>query len=153
MRLTVLIVIAAVFGLMGPAHAVDISPQANREYLAAFAKKPDVIARPSGLLYRVIKSGSGQTPAPDDTVTVVYKGTMIDGFVFDQTKSGETSKLPANKVIQGWQEALSLMKVGDEWEIVVPSSLGYGAARAGNISSNQTLTFTLQLIDVQHPRP
>src|SRR6267142_5841900 len=102
MRLTVLIVIAAVFGLMGPAHAGDISPQANREYLAAFAKKPDVIARPSGLLYRVIKSGSGQTPAPDDTVTVVYKGTMIDGFVFDQTKSGETSKLPANKVIQGW---------------------------------------------------
>jgi len=153
MRLSILVVLAAVFGLVGPAYAGDISPQANREYLAAFAKKPDVIARPSGLLYRVIKSGSGETPAPEDTVTVVYKGTMVDGYVFDQTKSGETSKLGANKVIQGWQEALSLMKVGDEWEIVVPPSLAYGANRAGNISPNQTLTFTLQLIGVQHPRP
>ena len=153
MRLKILMALAAVFGLVAQAYAGDISPQANREYLAAFAKKPDVIARPSGLLYRVIKSGSGQTPAPEDIVTVVYKGTMVDGFVFDQSKSGETTKLPANKVIQGWQEALSLMKVGDEWEIVVPANLAYGANRAGNISPNQTLTFTLQLMDVQRPRP
>ena len=153
MRLTIFVVLAAVFGLIGAAYAGDISPQANREYLAAFAKKPDVITRPSGLLYRVIKSGSGETPVPEDTVSVVYKGTMVDGFVFDQTKPGEATELPANKVIPGWQEALSLMKVGDQWEIVVPSNLGYGANRAGNISPNQTLTFTLQLIAIQHHRP
>ena len=153
MRLSILVVLAAVFGLMQPAYAGDISPQANREYLAAFAKKPDVIARPSGLLYRVIKSGSGETPAPEDTVTVTFKGTMVDGFVFDQTKPGEPAKLGASKVIQGWKEALSLMKVGDEWEIVLPANLGYGTNRAGAISPNQTLTFTLELIAVQHPRP
>src|SRR5215831_17238199 len=94
----------------GEALAGDISPQANREYLAANAKKPGVVVLPSGLQYRVIKSGSGQTPAPEDTVTVSYKGAMVDGYVFDQTKPGETRNLPAGKVIPGWIEALSLMK-------------------------------------------
>jgi FKBP-type peptidyl-prolyl cis-trans isomerase len=153
MRLSIVVVLAAVFGLVTQAYAGDISPQANREFLAAFAKKPDVIARPSGLLYRVITPGSGESPDPDDTVTVVYKGEMVDGVVFDQTKAGETTKLPVNKVIPGWQEALSLMKVGDEWEIVVPSNLGYGAVRSGNISSNQNLFFRVHLLAVQHPRP
>ena len=153
MRLKILVALATVFGLMGQAHAGDISPQANREFLAAFAKKPDVIARPSGLLYRVITPGSGETPGPDDMVTVVYRGEMVDGVVFDQTKAGETTKLPVNKVIPGWQEALSLMKVGDEWEIVVPSKLGYGAVRSGSIPSNQNLVFRVHLVAVQHPRP
>jgi len=151
MRLAVGI-FAAVFFLASQAQAGDISPQANREFLAAYAKKPDVIMRPSGLLYRVISSGTGETPQPDDTVSVVYKGTMVDGIVFDQTKGSEPTKLGANQVIKGWQEALSLMKVGDEWEIVVPADLGYGAQRTDRIPSNQTLIFTMRLIAVQHPR-
>ena len=150
MRLAIWI-FAAAFTLVGQAHAGDISPQANREFLAAYAKKPDVVIRPSGLMYRVISSGTGETPRPDDTVTVAYKGTMVDGIVFDQTKAGETTKLPANQVIKGWQEALSLMKVGDEWELVVPSDLGYGAQRTDRIPSNQNLIFTMRLIAVQHP--
>lgn len=143
------------FGLAGPALGGDISPQANREYLAANAKKPGVTVRPSGLQYRVIKAGSGYTPAPTDLVTVSYKGALIDGTVFDQTKPGETRNLPAGKVIAGWVEALSLMKEGDEWELAVPSDLGYGAAGAGNgaIPSNQNLVFNLQLIAVIHVSP
>ena len=136
----------------GAALAGDISPQANREYLAANAKKTGVIVLPSGLQYRVIKSGSGETPGPDDVVTVSYKGQMVDGYVFDQTKPGETRNLPASKVIQGWQEALALMKAGDEWELVVPSALGYGENRSGPIAPNQTLIFDMQLIAVVHPR-
>jgi len=144
-------VFAAAFTLVGQAHAGDISPQANREFLAAYAKKPDVVIRPSGLMYRVINSGAGETPGPNDTVAVFYKGTMVDGLPFDQTKGNEPTKLPVGQVIPGWQEALPLMKVGDEWELVVPSALGYGAQRTDRIPSNQTLIFTMKLVGVQHP--
>jgi FKBP-type peptidyl-prolyl cis-trans isomerase FklB len=155
MRFRISVAIAA-FGLVvaGQALAGDISPQANREYLAANAKKPGVVVLPSGLQYRIIKSGAGQTPHPEDVVTVSYKGALVDGIVFDQTKPGETHNLPANKVIPGWVEALSLMKEGDEWELVIPSALGYGAARAGDkIPPNQVLVFDLQLIAVVRAKP
>ena len=132
-----------------PAFAGDISPQANREYLTANAMKPGVMVRPDGLQYRIIKSGNGRTPGPDDVVTVAYKGALVDGYVFDQTKPGETHDLPVARLIPGWQEALSLMKEGDEWELVVPSELGYGANRAGNVPSNQTLIFDMQLVAVK----
>jgi FKBP-type peptidyl-prolyl cis-trans isomerase FklB len=144
----------AAFGcaLAGQALAGDISPQANREFLAANAKKPGVVVLPSGLQYRVITSGSGQTPTANDAVTVFYKGTLVDGHIFEQIKPGETSSLPVGKLIPGWRQALSLMKEGDEWEIVIPSNLGYGAARTDAVPSNQTLIFDMQLIAVVHNR-
>jgi FKBP-type peptidyl-prolyl cis-trans isomerase len=131
----------------------DISREANREFLAANAAKPGVVVLPSGLQYRVVTQGSGRTPGPNDLVTVAYKGALVDGYVFDQTKPGETTNLSAARVIQGWREALSLMKEGDEWELVVPSALGYGAVRAGNgaIPANQTLVFQMHLIKVLAP--
>lgn len=149
MRLRFAAAIAAFgFVLAGPALAGDISPQANREYVAANLKKPGVVVLPSGVQYRVIQSGSGKTPTPDDVVTVSYKGTRVDGVVFDQTKPGETRNLPVGRVIAGWQEALSLMKEGDHWEIVIPSELAYGAAKSDAMPSNQVLTFDMQLIAV-----
>jgi FKBP-type peptidyl-prolyl cis-trans isomerase len=151
MRLRISAVIAALgFVLAGQARAGDISPQANREYLAANAAKPGVMVLPSGLQYRIVKSGAGQTPHPEDVVTVSYKGALVDGTVFDQTKPGETRNLPAGKVIPGWVEALSLMKEGDEWQLVIPSDLGYGATRAGNgaIPPNQVLVFDMHLVAV-----
>ena len=149
MRLRIAAAAAALgFAFAGHALAGDISPQANREYLAANAKKLGFVVLPSGLRYRVIKSGSGQTPTADDIVTVAYKGTLVDGYVFEQTKPGETKNLPAGQVIPGWKEALSLMKEGDEWELVIPSELAYGAARTEAIPSNQVLTFDMQLIAV-----
>lgn len=132
-----------------PAFAGDISPQANQEYLDANAKKAGTVVRPSGLQYRVVKTGTGKTPGPNDTVTVAYKGALVDGYVFDQTKPGQTHDLPVAKLIAGWQEALSLMKEGDEWELVIPASLGYGAQGAGTVPSNQTLIFDMQLIAVK----
>jgi len=135
-----------------PCLAGDISPQANRELLAANAKKAGVVVLPSGLQYRVIKSGNGQTPAAEDVVTVSYKGTRVDGYVFDSTKAGETRDLPVNKVIAGWTEALSMMKEGDEWEIVIPAKLAYGEERSGNDLWGQALTFDMQLVAVKHAK-
>jgi len=83
-------------------------------------------------------------------VNVTYKGWLIDGTVFDETPPGQTANFPAGALIPGWVEALQLMKEGDEWEIVVPSELGYGAQGAGGvIPPNQTLVFNMALLGVQ----
>jgi FKBP-type peptidyl-prolyl cis-trans isomerase FklB len=140
------------FAFAGPALAGDISPEANRELIAANAKKPGVMVLPDGLQYRVIKAGTGQTPTVDDTVTVSYKGTRVDGYVFDQTKPGETRNLAVSKLIPGWQEALSMMKEGDEWELLVPPKLAYGETRSDTSDMwGLALMFDMQLIAVVHP--
>jgi FKBP-type peptidyl-prolyl cis-trans isomerase len=134
-----------------PASAYDLGADSNKKFLADNAKKPGVISRPDGLQYRVIKSGNGATPTKaDDMVTVTYKGSLINGTVFDQTQAGQTATFPAGRLIPGWVEALSLMKEGDEWEIVIPSELGYGSAGAGGvIPPDQTLVFQMTLISVK----
>ena len=147
----VAVLLATGFG--GEAVAGDISPEANRELVIANAKKPGVIVLPNGLQYRVIKSGAGQTPTIDDTVTVSYKGTRVDGYVFDSTKPGETRSLPVRKLIPGWQAALSQMKEGDEWELLVPAKLAYGETRSDGGSDlwGLALMFDMTLVAVVHP--
>jgi len=153
MHLRMIAAAALGLALAGPALAGDISPEANRELIAAHAKKPGVTVLPNGLQYRVIKTGTGQTPTADDTVTVSYKGTRVDGYVFDETKPGETRNLPVSKLIPGWKEALSMMKEGDEWELLVPAKLAYGETRNDGSSDlwGQALVFDMQLIAVVHP--
>src|SRR5262249_39718697 len=109
-----------------PATQSDMSPEGNQKFLADNAKKAGVTTRPSGLQYRVIKQGAGKSPTVNDVVNVTYKGWLIDGTVFDQTQPGQQASFPAGALIPGWVEALQLMKEGDEWEIVIPSDLGYG---------------------------
>jgi FKBP-type peptidyl-prolyl cis-trans isomerase len=134
----------------GAGQAADLGPEANEKYLADNAKKDGVKVTPSGLQYRVIKAGAGKSPsAPTDNVTVTYKGSLITGQVFDQTPPGQTATFPAGALIPGWVEALQMMKEGDEWEIVIPSKLGYGEAGAGGvIPPNQTLVFEMGLLKV-----
>jgi FKBP-type peptidyl-prolyl cis-trans isomerase len=135
------------------ANSYNLSAEANRKFLADNAMKEGVIRLPSGLQYRVIKSGSGKrVTSGDDMVTVTYKGQLINGKVFDQTPPGQTATFPAGRLINGWVQALSLMKEGDEWELVIPSELGYGAAGAPpDIPANQTLLFDMTLISVAVP--
>ena len=126
--------------------AYDLSPESNAKFLTDNAAKPGVTQHPSGLQYRVIKAGTGISPTPDDLVTVTYKGNLIDGTVFDQTEPGQTAEFPAGGLIQGWVLALQIMKEGDEWELVIPAEIGYGATGAGGvIPPNQTLVFTMGL--------
>jgi FKBP-type peptidyl-prolyl cis-trans isomerase FklB len=109
-----------------PEASYDLSAAANARFLADNAAKPGVRKTADGLQYRVIKAGAGKTPqSPDDMVSVTYKGWMINGKVFDQTH-GAPATFPAGALIPGWVEALSMMKEGDEWELVIPSDLGYG---------------------------
>ena len=130
--------------------AYDTSPDANKRFLADYAARKGVTKLPDGLMYRVIKSGDGAPVKNDsDLVTVFYKGSLINGKVFDQTKEGEPAQFPAGGLIPGWVEALKLMKTGDSWELVLPSDLGYGSEGAGgDIPPNQTLVFTMTLVKV-----
>ena len=104
----------------------------------------------------VLKAGKGATAKATDNVEVHYRGMLIDGKVFDESfkgkvpgKGDETVRFAANRVIKGWTEALQLMKEGDEWELYIPSTLGYGTRGTGaDIGPNATLIFKVQLIKV-----
>ena len=128
----------------------DLTPKSNDKYLTDFAAKPGAIKTQDGLEYRVIKAGTGKQPQSGaDMVTVFYKGALINGKVFDQTQPGKPASFPAGALIPGWIEALSLMKEGDHWEIVLPSWLGYGPQGAGDdIPPDQTLVFDMTLVKV-----
>ena len=130
----------------------DTSSESNARFLDDYAKRPGVTKLPDGLMYRVLKAGSGpQVQKDNDVVTVFYKGALINGKVFDQTKQEEHAQFPAGALIPGWVEALKLMKTGDTWELAIPSELGYGPSGAGDsIPPNQTLVFTLSLVKVEY---
>ena len=122
------------------------------EFLAANAKKEGVKTTASGLQYRIIKSGAGKAPKAGDTVTVHYKGQLIDGKVFDSSyERGEPVEFQVGEVIPGWDEALLLMHEGDVWEVAIPSALAYGERAAGPIPPSSVLVFELELQKVGAP--
>ncbi len=120
-------------------------------FLAANAKKEGVKTLPSGLQYKVIKSGAGKSPKATDTVKVHYHGTLIDGTVFDSSvERGQPTTFAVNQVIPGWTEALQLMKEGDKWQVYIPSKLAYGERGAGGkIGPNSTLIFDVELLSIE----
>jgi FKBP-type peptidyl-prolyl cis-trans isomerase FklB len=125
--------------------------QDGKAFLEANAKKEGVITTASGLQYKVLKSGSGPSPTLNSTVTTNYRGTLIDGREFDSSyKRGQPASFPVKGVIKGWTEALQLMKVGDKWELYIPSDLAYGASqRSELIQPNSTLVFELELLGIK----
>ncbi len=144
----------ALFTVSAQAADPALSDAANAAYLKANAAKRGVVVEPSGLQYNIIHSGFGKRPVGTDTVNCYYKGMMINGKVFDATEPGYPAQFTVNKLIPGWTEALQLMREGDEWHLVIPPNLAYGARGAGNgaIPPGQVLDFDLTLISVQAPR-
>lgn len=121
-------------------------------YLESNKKKKGVVTLPSGLQYKVLKSGEGKvSPKATDTVVTHYHGTLIDGTVFDSSYDrGETVSFPVNRVIPGWTEALQLMKAGDKWQLVIPSRLAYGNRGVPpQIKPGSTLVFDVELISIK----
>ena len=113
-------------------------------------KKPGVITLPSGLQYKVLKEGAGQSPMPKSRVKTHYKGTLMDGTVFDSSYDrGEPIVFGVKQVIRGWQEALVLMKPGAKWMLYIPPYLGYGERDSGPIPANSLLIFEIELISVE----
>ncbi|HEB82825.1 MAG TPA: FKBP-type peptidyl-prolyl cis-trans isomerase [Gammaproteobacteria bacterium] len=123
----------------------------GKAFLAENAKKPGVITTESGLQYKILATGDGKQPKETDIVTTHYKGTLIDGRVFDSSYDrGKPASFPVNGVIKGWTEALQLMHVGDKWQLFIPSDLAYGPTKRSElIEPNSTLIFEIELLDVK----
>ena len=120
-------------------------------FLAQNAKNEGVVTLPSGLQYKVLKSGNGATPKASDSVECHYEGRLISGTVFDSSyQRGETATFGLTQVIAGWVEALQLMKEGDKWQLFIPYNLAYGERGAGaQIPPFATLIFDVELIKVK----
>ncbi len=124
-------------------------------FLAANKAKPGVKEFPSGLQYKVLAEGSGDSPKAEDTCVVKYRGTLIDGTEFDNSEKapGGTASFPANRVIPGWTEALTHMKPGAKWQLFIPANLAYGEMGKGNIAPNSALLFDVELVSFTAPPP
>lgn len=122
----------------------------SKAFLEGNKRKEGIKTLPSGLQYKVLVEGSGKTPKSTDTVTVHYRGTLINGSEFDSSyKKGQPSTFQVNGVIRGWSEALQLMKGGSKWQLFIPPELAYGeSAAGGQIPPNSTLIFEVELISV-----
>jgi FKBP-type peptidyl-prolyl cis-trans isomerase FklB len=119
-------------------------------FLASNKSKDGVQTLPDGLQYKVLQQGSGPKPTASDTVTVNYRGTLINGKEFDSSyKRGQPISFPVNGVIKGWTEALQLMPVGSKWQLYIPTDLAYGDRGAGSdIGPGETLIFDVELISI-----
>ena len=124
-------------------------------FLAQNAKNEGVVTLPSGLQYKVLKSGNGATPKASDSVECHYEGRLISGTVFDSSyQRGETATFGVTQVIAGWVDALQLMKEGAKWQLFIPYNLAYGERGAGaQIPPFATLIFDVELIKVKYFHP
>ncbi len=125
--------------------------EAGAKFLAENKSKPDVVTLPDGLQYKVLTPGTGPTPKETDTVTVNYRGTLLNGTEFDSSyKRNEPASFPVNGVIKGWTEVLQLMKVGSKYQVFIPANLAYGERGAGqDIAPGSTLIFEVELLSIK----
>jgi FKBP-type peptidyl-prolyl cis-trans isomerase FkpA len=122
----------------------------GEKYQQQFAKEKGVVKTKSGLLYKIEREGTGKTPVATDSVVVNYKGSLIDGKVFDSSydrKEPLTIRLAS--VIPGWKEGLQYLKKGGKMKLVVPPDLAYGKNSVQDIPGNSTLVFDIELLDIK----
>ena len=123
-------------------------------FLAENKDKPGVTVTGSGLQYKVLSTGAGAKPAATDSVTVHYKGTLLDGTEFDSSyKRGQPATFGVSGVIKGWTEALQLMNAGSKWQLFIPPDLAYGEQGRPNIPPNSLLVFEVELLTNAPPPP
>lgn len=136
------------------AAKAHVAGEGNRKegeaFLSANKAKEGVTALPDGLQYKVVKEGTGPKPTASDTVTVNYRGTLVNGKEFDSSyKRGQPASFPVSGVIKGWTEALQLMPVGSKWELYIPADLAYGDNPPDpSIGPGDTLIFEVELLSI-----
>jgi len=151
LALTLLALAACAPAAPGRPSAADNLAHAHA-FMAANAGKPGVVNLPTGLQYRIIRSGpaAGVSPKGADRVAVIYEGKLTDGEVFDSSR-GRPTGFALDGVIPAFTEALELMKPGDIWMIYAPPELAYGPDDSGPIPANSALIFKVELLAVLPP--
>ena len=144
--------------LSGAASAAEdpLGPAANAAFLAANAAKPGTVIRPSGLQYRILRSGTGKRPAGNDVVRLAYNMRLINGALVEGTNPALPATLAAGSVgLAGLAEALALMHAGDHWQLAIPANLAFGGKGAmnGAVGPHQTLVMEVTLVAVAPPGP
>ena len=132
-------------------EAQMMAAEDGAKYLEENKARDGVKVTDSGLQYEVITEGDGAKPTPQDTVSVHYAGTLIDGTEFDSSIArGQPAEFPLNGVIPGWTEGLQLMNTGSKYRFVIPSELAYGERGAGQaIGPGATLVFEVELLEIK----
>lgn len=127
---------------------IDANRGAGDAFRENFAKDPQVETLASGLHYKVLRAGQGEKPAADSTVTLHYRGSLVDGREIDSSYArDEPITIQVDQAIPGWTEALTRMPVGSKWQVVVPPELAYGEYGAGSlIEPGATVVFEMELI-------
>ena len=125
--------------------------EAGEKFLSENKAREVVVTLPSGLQYLVLKEGAGESPADDASVTVHYRGTLINGKEFDSSYGrGKPTTFSLGGVIPGFKEAISQMKSGAKWRVFIPSKMAYGEIGApGSIGPNETLIFEIELVSFE----
>lgn len=136
-------------GGAGGGAAAEKNLKDGQAFLAANKAKPGITVLPSGVQYKVLKAGTGKSPKASDVVEVNYRGTFIDGTEFDASaKHGGSATFPANQVIPGWTEVLQKMKIGDKFQVFIPSEMAYDVEGRDGIPPNSTLIFEIELLKI-----
>ena len=126
-----------------------MNKQKGEKFLESNGKKDGVVTTESGLQYKIIEAGNDVKPGPQDTVWVRYKGSLLDGTVFDQvSEDAEPIRLTLNRVVPGWTEGLQLIGEGGKIDLFIPSELGYGEQGQQTIPGNSVLLFNVELTKV-----
>jgi FKBP-type peptidyl-prolyl cis-trans isomerase FklB len=129
---------------------LEKNKQAGEAFLAENAGKEGVVSLPSGLQYKILTAAEGRKPAETDTVVCHYRGSLINGTVFDTSYGSTPATFAVKDVIPGFREAVMLMPVGSKWQFFIPANLAYGERGAGNvIEPNSMLIFEIELISIQ----
>lgn len=132
-------------------YTAALNRQKSEKFLAENAKKDSVEVTASGLQYIIRNAGNDVKPGPKDTVYVHYKGTLLDGTVFDESpKSAQGVRMNLDRVIKGWTEGLQLIGEGGKMKLFIPSDLAYGVNGNRGIEPNSALIFELDIVKVNH---
>ena len=134
------------------ATAPDAAPVDSKTALDKAAAEPGAVRTPSGLVYRELTAGTGESPKATDTVTVNYRGTLVDGTEFDSSyKRNQPAQFPLNQVIPCWTEGVQKIKVGGKARLVCPAGLAYGERGSPpSIPGGATLIFEVELLGIAH---
>ena len=133
-------------------QAAEKEKEASAAFLAKAATEPGAQKTDSGLIYKELTAGTGESPKATDTVKVNYRGTFTNGTEFDSSyKRNQPAQFPLNGVIKCWTEGVQKMKVGGKARLVCPSSIAYGDQGRGTIPGGATLVFEVELLEIVNP--